>query len=152
VEEFAPLRPGETVRLDDGSTADLWTEALQLQGAEAIASYVDGRLPGVPAVTRHQHERGTAWYVATRLDRPAVASVTDRLLAEAGVEPVAPTRAGVEVTRRVAEDGRSWVFVVNHTDQQASCELTGHDLVADQTVTGLLQLDPGGVAVVRQSS
>ncbi len=152
VEEFTPLRPGESVRLDDGSTADLWTEALQLRGAEVIASYVDGRLPGVPAVTRHEHERGTAWYVATRLDRAAVASVIDRLLAEAGVEPVVPTRPGVEVTRRVAGDGRSWVFVINHTDEPASCELTGHDLVADQPVPGLLQLDPGGVAVVREGS
>jgi beta-galactosidase len=65
---------------------------------------------------------------------------------------VVPTRPGVEVTRRTAEDGRSWVFVVNHTDEPASCELTGHDLVADRPVTGVLELAAGGVAVVREGT
>jgi beta-galactosidase len=153
VEEFAPLRPEERVALDDGSTADLWTEVLHLRGAEAVASYADGRLPGVPAVTRHQPDgSGPAWYVATRLDRAGVDSVTDRLLDEAGVQPVARTRPGVEVVRRTAEDGRSWVFALNHTDEPATLDLTGVDLVADQPVDGTLRLGPGGVAVVREEA
>ena len=69
VEEFTPLRDGEQVRLDDGSVGDVWSEHLHLAGAEAVASYVDGPVPGVPAVTRHAHGEGTAWYLATRLTR-----------------------------------------------------------------------------------
>ena len=48
VEEFTPLREGERVRLDDGSVGDVWSEDLQLAGAEAVATYIDGPVPGVP--------------------------------------------------------------------------------------------------------
>ncbi|GAB3956818.1 beta-galactosidase [Micromonospora vulcania] len=41
-EEFFPLREGEQVRLDDGSTADVWTERLHPEGAEVLAAYTDG--------------------------------------------------------------------------------------------------------------
>ena len=150
VEEFAPLRSGESVTLDDGTTADLWTEVLHLRGAEAVASYADGRLPGVPAVTTNAAGSGRAWYVATRLDATAVGALTDRLLSEAGVTPVVGTRPGVEVVRRTAEDGRSWLFAINHTDEPAVLEVHGHDLVADQEVGGSLEVGPGGVAVVRE--
>ena len=38
-EEFFPLLAGEQVTLDDGSTADVWTEWLHPAGAEVVASY-----------------------------------------------------------------------------------------------------------------
>jgi len=72
------------------------------------------------------------------------------LLDEAGVRPVAPTRPGVEVVRRRAEDGRSWVFAINHTDAPATLALTGHDLVGDRVASGDLVVAAGGVAVVRE--
>ena len=150
VEEFAPLRTEEKVRLDDGTTADLWTEHLHLRGAEAVASYLDGPLPGTPAVTRHGYGRGAAWYAACRLDDDGVSALVDRLLAESGVVPVVPTRGGVEVARRTAADGRSWLFVVNHTAEPASVAVDGHDLVTDRPTDGALEVPAGGVAVVRE--
>ena len=100
VEEFFPLRAGETVRLDDGAHADVWTEWLHAEGAEVLAAYADGPLPGVPALTRHAVGAGAAWYVGTRLDDAATDTLVARLLAEAGVRPAAPAPAGVEVVRR----------------------------------------------------
>lgn len=147
VEEFHPLRRGERVTLSDGAVADVWTELLHLDGASAVASYDDGPLPGVPAVTRHQHGAGTAWYLATRLEQPALDALLARVVEEAGVEPVVATRPGVEVTRRVG-DTASWVFVVNHTDEEAVLDLAGHDLVSDAPMDG--RVAAGGVAVVRQ--
>ena len=52
IDEFAPLETGTVVQLDDGSTADLWTELLTATDAEVLASYLDGPLPGTPALTR----------------------------------------------------------------------------------------------------
>ncbi len=150
-EEFVPLVAGQQVRLDDGSTADVWTEDLQLRGAEAVASYVDGPLPGTPALTRHAYGSGTAWYAACRLDETGTARLVDRLLAEAGVDPVAETRPGVEVARRRAEDGRSWLFVINHTDEPATVPATGHDLVSETSVEGVVEVPAGAVAVVREA-
>src|SRR5207342_3472128 len=113
-EEFFPLRTGEHVALDDGVGADQWTELLHLDGAQAVTSYVDGALAGVPAVTRHDHGAGTAWYVATRLDASSLARLTAQVLERAGVQPVVETQPGVEVSRRRG-DGASYLFVTKHT-------------------------------------
>ncbi|MGH8918205.1 MAG: beta-galactosidase, partial [Actinomycetes bacterium] len=67
-EEFVPLLPGRTVTLDDGSVSDMWTELLTAPDAEVLASYVDGPLPGTPALTRRAMGAGAAWYLGTRLD------------------------------------------------------------------------------------
>ncbi|MDI5942892.1 beta-galactosidase trimerization domain-containing protein, partial [Micromonospora sp. DH15] len=104
-EEFFPLREGERVTLDDGSAADVWTEWLHPAGAEVVAAYADGPLPGVPALTRNAVGAGAAWYAATRLDDAGTDRLVARLLAEAGVRPPADAPPGVEGVRRRG-DGR----------------------------------------------
>ncbi|KQW47532.1 beta-galactosidase [Nocardioides sp. Root1257] len=147
VEEFYPLRSGERISLSDGSGADVWTELLHLDGATAEATYADGPLPGVPAITRHEHGEGVAWYAATRLDQHSLDALVRRVATEAGVRPIAPGRAGVEITERT--DGqRRWTFVVNHTDTDAEVDVAGHDLVRDAAHDG--RVPPGGVAVIRR--
>jgi beta-galactosidase len=147
VEEFVPLRVGETVALTDGSRADVWTEQLHLAGASAEASYVDGPLPGVAAVTRNQHGHGAAWYAATRLDQASLAALVARVVNDAGVEPVVATRPGVEVTERTDGDQR-WVFIVNHTSEPSALDLHGQELLGGAPFGGVVS--GGGVAVVRR--
>jgi beta-galactosidase len=149
VEEFFPLAPGQTVRLDDGTTADLWTEWLHLRGAQAIASYTDGPLPGIPAVTENTYGEGTAFYVATRLDDTGIAAVVSRCLQRAGVRPVVDAVPGVEVVRR-QQDERSWLFVLNHTEQPVEVPATGRELIGDADCSGSVVVPAGGVAVVRE--
>ncbi len=177
VEEFAPVLPGVRLSLDDrlvaGAHGTTWAEDLSCTDAEVVTSFVDGPVPGVPAVTRRDlgdgagsrdgggsgggdGRRGAAWYVATRLDPSGTDALTARVLAEAGVEPVvADVPVGVDVTRRRDAD-RSWVFVVNHTDTAVTLDVTGHDLVAERAVGGFdnsdgpLRVAAGGCAVVRE--
>ncbi len=82
-EEFYPLREDERVRLTggvlDGRSADVWTELLTLRGAEAVSTYADGPLPGVPALTRRTAGGGTAWYLATRVDAEGTAALVRHL-------------------------------------------------------------------------
>ena len=59
--------------------------------------------------------RAAAWYLGTRLDADGLQGVTDALIEEAGLTPELD---GVEAVRRVADDGRSWLFVLNHTDRR----------------------------------
>ncbi len=139
VEEFAPLPAGTSVALDDGSTADLWTEVLELRGAQAVASYVDGPLPGTPAVTRH----GNAWYVATRLDDAGTAALADRIAREAGVARAGG--AGVEVVRRDRH-----VFVLNRTGEPVTVPATGTELLGGTPCHGTVTVAPGSAAVVRE--
>ncbi|BCL17522.1 beta-galactosidase [Micromonospora sagamiensis] len=148
-EEFFPLRAGERVRLDDGATADVWTEWVHPTGAQVVAAYVDGPLPGVPALTRHTVGTGAAWYVGTRLDDMATDRLVARLLADADVRPPVPAPTGVEVVRRRAAT-RSWLFVVNHTDLEARLPVTGTELLGGTRCAGELVVPAGEVAVVRE--
>ncbi|MEZ5193457.1 MAG: Beta-galactosidase C-terminal domain [Nocardioides sp.] len=75
-----------------------------------------------------------------------------RLVEEAGIHPVVVRDSSdLEVTRRAAADGRSWVFLVNHGTTEATAEVAGHELVSDAPVAGRLVVPAGGVAVVREA-
>ena len=149
-DEFFPMLAGETVSLDDGSGADVWTERIEVTTAEVRRSFADGPLPGGPAITRNPVGQGAAWYVATRQDEAGTAALLEELLAEAGVQPVAQVPRGVEVTRRVAEDGTGFLFLLNHTAEQVQVEAKGTDLVAGSEVRGQITIAAGAVAVVQE--
>jgi beta-galactosidase len=143
-EEFAPLLPGEIVTLDDGSTADTWTELLTVADAEVVLRYTDGPLPGTPALTRRTVGTGVAWYLATWLDEAATAGLADRLTHEAGVARRGPG-GDVEVVRR----GR-YLFVLNRGNTPAVVPARGVDLLSGATATGAVTVDAWGAAVVRE--
>jgi beta-galactosidase len=144
-EEFAPLLPGETVRLDDGSTADVWTELVTVTDADVVARFLDGPLPGTPALTRRPVGAGVAWYLATWLDEVATAELADRLTREAGVTRLGPGR-DVEVVRR----GR-YLFVLNRGTTPAVVPARGVDLLSGTLVTGEVTVAAGCAAVVREA-
>ncbi|GAA1449082.1 beta-galactosidase [Mycobacterium cookii] len=151
--EFLPLLAGESVRVEglgDTVGADTWTEDLELVGAEAVATYADGPAAGLPAITRREAGRGTAWYVATRLDPAGTDRLVERLVAEAGLEQLPGAAPDVEVTRRVGDDA-SWLFVINHGDAEARVPVHGQELVTGRSVGGDLVVSGGGVAVVREA-
>jgi beta-galactosidase len=148
-EEFFPLRENERVRLDDGGVVGVWTELLHLRGAEAVSSYADGPLPGVPAVTRREHGAGTAWYLACGLVDDGLRRVVDAALEGAGV----PATPGVEIVRRRGQrDGEpvSWLVAINHAAQDADVAATGVELLSGARVDGWLVVPAGAVAVVRE--
>ncbi|WP_328744734.1 beta-galactosidase [Streptomyces sp. NBC_00285] len=154
VEEFSPLLPDQQVRITgpDGSelTGDVWTEFVVPHGAETVWTYADGLTEGHPAVTRHRHGEGAAWYVSTRL----AAQGLDALLGWAAEDARLPSRADlphdVEVVRRSGESG-SYVFVVNHTAAEAKVTLDddGTELLTGERATGGLAVPAGAVRVVR---
>ncbi|GIG63524.1 beta-galactosidase [Longispora fulva] len=145
VEEFYPLAQDQTITLDNGNTTDVWTELLTLDGAEAIATYADGPLPGVPAITRN----GTAWYMATRLDPTGMRDLLSAIADEAAVTRPLELHNGLElVTRHDAHS--AYLFALNHTDQGARVATTGVDLLTGETVTGEALVPAGGVRVIRQ--
>jgi beta-galactosidase len=156
VDEFWPLAPGDatTVRFASGATASahLWTEWLRGGGpAESVATYADGPLEGLPAVTRHAVGAGAVYYCSAGLDRTGLSLLLELACAEAGVGPLLKVPAGVEVCRRTGPD-RSYLFVLNHTDVDLSIDLPAGgplDLLTGREVVGALSLSPLGVAVLR---
>ena len=153
VDEFQPLRADEQVQvagLGPAETgADVWTETVELRGAEAVATFTDGPAAGAPAVTRRSVGQGAAWYVATRLEPAGTDALVALLLEGADVPRLPGAAADVEVARRT-NGSDSWLFVINHGEDEAAVPVRGHDLVGDRAVDGDLVVAGGGVAVVRE--
>jgi len=156
VEEFLPLRAGDTVHLDwrpgtDGHAelvGDVWTDDLVLDGADVVATYVDGPAAGRPAITRHPHGAGTGWYVSTRLDVDALGVVLTDAYADAGITP-SPLPGEVEVVRRRGEQA-DYLVVLNHGDEPVDVAARGTSLLTGDVVDGSVKVPAGGYALVRQ--
>ncbi len=156
-EEFATLQEGETVRvvggpLPEGAVADLWTERTHVaEGTDVVAVYDDGVLSGWPAVTRRATPGGgAAWYTGARLDEAATTALARAVATEAGVLPEDEPAVGLELVRRHADDGRSWLFAINHGPAEAAVKATGAELVTGDEVDGTLVVPGGAVRVVRE--
>ncbi|PFG35296.1 beta-galactosidase [Sanguibacter antarcticus] len=152
VEEFVPLAPAERVTLSTGATARLWTERLRSAGADVLARYVDGPLPGSPAHTKHVFGQGVGCYLATVLDRDDLKNVLRTLAADAGVVPIGPDLGGsVEVVRRASAQA-SYLFIVNHSADPVDIPVRGTELVTGSIVRDSVLVPAGAVRVVKEEN
>lgn len=151
-EEFSPLMPGQVLELSDGGTSSLWTEATTLQGAAAITTFIDGPRPGGPAVTRNEFGQGTAWYIGTALAADGLVNIVRGALHAAGVAPVAPEAdASLEMVRR-SNDGTSYLFAINHSQQDRSVSTKGHEILTKTDISQTLTVPAGSVRVIREEA
>ena len=159
VEEFDPLQPGQSnslvvppgAPLPEGTYAcDLWCDLPRLEGATALASYGEDFYAGRPAVTDHRLRAGRALYVATRPEPAFLSALIGALLDQQGIVGPLDAPAGVEVTRRVGEDGRAYTFALNHGTGAARVALPApmRDLLTGATHADALDLPARGVAIL----
>jgi beta-galactosidase len=156
VTDFYPLASGEEVglRFGDGTVGQgsVWSEEIELHGAEAIATFGEGVGAGRPAITRNRFGDGTAIYVGTLPDPAALARVLKSACTTAGVAENGAMPRGVEVVRRAGK-GKSILFLLNHRDVvvDVPVEEAGQNLVDRAEVhRGLIRLQPRGVAVIEE--
>jgi beta-galactosidase len=155
VEEFAPHSAGEkrSVRWNDGTgfTCDLWSDVVDLEGAQALATFTSGFTADKPAITRHSFGKGSAYYLATRLEARAMQALFAKINAEAKVNPAFSAPCGVEVVRRKDHTGEI-LFFLNHLAEPVLVEMgsvQGVDMLTGAPVQLQLHLDPFGVSIVR---
>ena len=153
--EFWPLPAGGRVPLDvDGRrhTGTSWSEWIELEGAEVVATFAGGELAGRPAVTRHAYGSGVAWYLGTRPEPALMRQLLDRVRAEAGVGPVLPGLPDeVQAVRRHGDDG-SYLLLLNHGPDPVTVTLPAPriDLLAEtRRPIDSVTLPRRGVAVLR---
>jgi len=117
---------GEAIDFTVGGVAAKATtvaERVEALTAEVVATFASGRSAGCPALTRHRHGRGEAWYVATLPDAAGTDAIVAALLAASGVRPVlADLPKGVEVAQR-----GDLVTVINHNDHSVEVTVDGTD-------------------------
>lgn len=151
VEEFDPLAFGQVrpiVSIDGRrATAELWSDVIHLEGAEAIATYDNGS----PAVTRHGFGRGLAYWVGTRPEPGYMSELLRDIRSEAGVSAVGDAPEGVELVRRFG-DGRSYLFALNHTSHQLRVPIRQpvSSLLGESPVGDHMAIGPYGVAVLEE--
>ncbi len=153
VEEFLPLREGDSARLTWGGSevsSRAWQEDVVVTTAEVIARYADGPGEGGAAITRNRHGAGTGWYVSTRLEADGVRALLAEAYRDAGVE--APDHpAGLEVVRRRGADA-DYLIAINHRDTSARLAADGVELLSGATVDGEHDVEAGGIAVLRTAT
>jgi len=155
VEEWAPYPEGRKNGVRFGGRragCDHWCDLLHLDGAKAIATYTGDFFAGRPAVTRHAHGRGAAYYLATRLDAAGLDLLLDRVVLEAKVQPVLRTPAGVEATRRTSRRDQ-FLFLLNYNDRPVKVALGasgGRDLISGKSAARAVTLAPLGAAVIQR--
>lgn len=111
----------------------LVAEELHVTDAAVEASFTSGRRTGHPALTRRAAGRGIARYLGTVPDEAGAQAVVDRLLADAGVEPiVGGLPEHVEAARR-----GGLVTVINHGGDPVDVNVSGIDAVSGDHVEGV---------------
>ncbi len=124
VDEFMPLAEGEAVTVQVSAsvggggglrgTGTIWSEPIELRGAQAVATYEDGPAAGHPAVTRHAVGDGWAWYVSTTPDAQTLREILRRAADDAKVVFDTETPDTLESVRRVGPDGTEYPFTLDH--------------------------------------
>ncbi|WP_167132723.1 beta-galactosidase [Paramicrobacterium chengjingii] len=151
-EEIRPLPDGESLELDKGFHSEMWSERVQLEGASSLVDYRAGALSGLPAITRNDVGMGAATYLSTRLTQLSRDRYYAQLCADLGIDPVVSDAAplGVEAVRRRGA-AADYLFLLHHGSDSVTVSGEGVDLVTGSNAAGLT-LDPGDVAVIRESS
>lgn len=154
IEEFAPYTSEQSnwLLLDDGARVrcDLWSDVLDLEGAEALATYTDAFYAGRAAITRSHYGQGTAYYIGTRPDGDYLAGFLRRICRDADVQPPLVAE-GVEVVQRMTAGGARYLFLLNQHPAPATVRLPAGTVSAtDGHALGKqLSLEPYGAAIVR---
>ncbi|NBD26249.1 beta-galactosidase [Paenibacillus glycinis] len=160
-EEIDALLPGRTNaivmkdaygELQGSYGCSLLCDLVHAETADVIAEYGDDFYRGMPAVTRNRFGRGEAWYIASCPEPAFLEGFLNELCRGEGIAPLPGKAPGVEVTRREL-DGKSFLFVLNHNDQEAVIRLgeaAGTDLITGAAVSGTVELAGRDVLIVEQ--
>ena len=148
VEEFRPLRSGESVGLDNGLIGGVWADDIELAGAVAIANFVDGPSIGVAAITRNEFGAGSAWYMSTEFSVDALRGALAGAYRDSSIEVDARAADGLETVVRHGE-GETFTVYINHGSKDAHVEGSGVALVTSSPADPYL-VRAGAVSVIRR--
>ncbi len=162
LEDWAGVRcryeiPGDPrqFRLDGATgpcTGSYWYDSFAPRGAETLATYSEGPMAGLAAVTSRRLGKGRIVLLGTLPEPAALARLLAVILADAGVTPAADASANVLVVPRSGRAGNGLVVVELH-NQAGWIRLPGPatDLISGQTLEGEVQVSPYGVMVLRSA-
>ena len=132
--------------------ASMLCDLLHTEGADALAFYEEDFYAGMPVLTKNAFGKGFGYYVATRSSDEFYRNYLGEICKEAGISPIMDTPDGVEVTRRVNQNG-TFVFLLNHREDTfvTALSFAGTDLLSGKSYeTGdALTLEKKDVAILK---
>ncbi len=161
IEEWAGVHckyqiPGEptdfALEWADGrrSIGSVWYDRFDLRGAEALATYADGPLAGLSAVTRHAVGRGSIVLLGTLPRADELRELVRNVGLGADVVPVAEASANLLVVPRNGDAGEGIVAVeLENRPASLSLERPATDLLTGEARSERMDMPPYGVAVLR---
>ncbi len=158
VEDFDALAPGQANGLllpdllsHEPFSCNLWSDLIELEGAETIATFASEFYAGRPAVTRHHFGNGVSYYLGTRPDNLFMDWLLLRACDEAGVARAAEIQPHVEIMRRES-DTASYLFILNHNAHEVTYMLAApaFDMLSQANCAAEIVVGPYGVALLRE--
>ena len=132
--------------------ASMLCDLLHTEGAEALAFYENDFYAGMPVLTKNAFGRGFGYYVASQSSDEFYRNYLGEICKEAGIAPVMETADGIEVTRRVNQNG-TFVFLLNHREEAyvAALPFAGTDLLSGKSYQAgdALTLEKKDVAILK---
>jgi beta-galactosidase len=115
--------------LEGEYTCNLLFDMVRVEGAEVVATYGDDFYAGRPVLTRNKRGKGEAWHLASSADESFMDDLVDYFAGHLDMKPVLENiPGGVEVTRRLTNQGKSFYFFLNHTGSTQRIRLWGKKL------------------------
>ncbi len=154
IEEMETLEPQQSRHLrthDRGGKCSQWFDLIELEGAEAVATFTEDLFANRPAITRNAFGHGLAYYVGTHVETEFLRRLLMDICEETGIQPPLKVPTGVEAVTRENERGR-FLFLLNHTHVSQHIELgalDGTDLLNGSPVPASFQLDPRDVRIIQ---
>ena len=108
--------PGQKVRVkmdDKEYETSLMCDLIHPGRAKVLAKYSNEFYAGTAAITENKYGKGKAWYIGTKLHHQGLTQILNHIILQANVESVIRNGAGLEITKRITDNGQSLYFVLN---------------------------------------
>lgn len=155
IEEFHPLREGDTEKLDDGSEVTLWMDRIDVvnKDVEVLRHIAGGEYDRRAAVTtRKLSKGGSATYVGVKLEADVLQPILKEILHTVKIDSdlAEGLRGKVEQVYRVSNDTR-YEFLINRTDEELSTGGTKGEVIVSTRDASSGKLAGRGVMVLKHA-
>ncbi len=126
-------------------------ELTHVKTARALAAYGQEFYSGMPALTENSFGAGRCYYIAARTGEDFLKDFYRYVAKEANVMPLMENiPQGIGVAKRVGEDGREFLFVMNFLPEEKTATLAGNwlDMLTGRAVSGETSLAPRSTLVL----
>ena len=132
------------------SVGSIWYDGFEGQGAEVLATYVEGPLKGLAAVVRRKIGKGEIVLLGTMPRREELRKLLLSVCSQVGIEPLVQASANLVVVPRRG-NGEEGLVAVEIENRPASLVLSrsAKDLLTGRRYSDNVEVQPYGVMVLK---